>query len=231
MKHLFVILIIVAAVFKTAYCQEYMYQRGLVTLSMGVAVPAYDFGRMKGINLSSYANIGTNITAEAAYFYSWHVGVAFMLNYNVNPIDKNRLSNGYMDESPAFKTVNASTEPFRDISGLAGLVFDIPPNEYFSFTFKMMGGLRNVYKPTALIRTTTTFSTVDYYETSDNKTVFAFLSSIGGRVIINENFNVHLAASYIGSTIHFEYKRNSKTINETAHIGVVMITGGVSYSF
>jgi hypothetical protein len=214
-----------------ANSQEYIYQRGLATLSMGIAIPAYDFGRMKGVNLSSYAKVGTNITGEIAYFYSWHVGVAFMLNYNVNPVDKNRLSNGYIDSSPAFKTANASTEPFRDISGLAGLVFDIPPNEYISFTFKMMGGLRNVYKPTALIRTTTTFSNVDYYETSDNRTVFAFLTSMGGRVIINDNFNAHLTASYIGSTIHFKYKRNSKTINEKAHIGVLMITGGVSYSF
>ncbi len=208
-----------------------MYQRGLVTLSMGVAVPAYDFGRMKGVNLSSYANIGTNITAEVSYYYSWHVGVAFIVNYNVNPVDKNRLADGYMDASPAFKTAYAESEPFRDLSGLAGLVFDIPPNEYFSFTFKMMGGLRNVYKPTALIRTTTTFSTVDYYETSNNQTVFAFLTSMGGRVIINDNFNVHVAASYIGSTLNFEYYRNSKVINEKAHIGVLMMTGGVSYSF
>lgn len=198
---------------------------------MGVAIPAYDFGKIQGIYLSSYANIGTNINAEVAYFYSWHVGVAFLLNYNVNPVDKNRLSDGYMNESPAFKTANATTEPFRDLSGLAGLVFDIPPNEYFSFTFKMMGGLRNVYKPTALIRTTTTFSNVDYYETSDSQTVFAFLSSMGGRVIINDNFNAHLTASYIGSKINFKYNRNSKAIEEKSHIGVLMITGGVSYSF
>ena len=198
---------------------------------MGVAIPAYDFGKLGGINLSSYANLGTSITGEVAYFNSWHVGVAFLMNYNVNPVDKKRLSNGYMDSSPAFKTANASTEPFRDLSGLAGFVFDIPPNEYLSFTFKMMAGLRNVYKPTALIHTTTTFSNVDYYETSDSQTVFAFLTSMGGRVIINDSFNAHLTASYIGSKINFEYQRNSKTINEKAHIGVLMMTGGVSYSF
>lgn len=221
----------VAAIFKIASSQEYIYQRGLVTLSMGVAMPAYGFGNMRGINLSSYAKMGTNITGEVAYYYSWHVGLAFLVSYNVNPIDKNRLADAYMEASPAFKTVSATTKPFHDLSGMAGIVFDIPVNDFFSATFKMMGGLRNVYKPTALVQTTTAFSNVDYYETSDNKTVFAFLGSMGSRVIVNENFNAHIIVSYVGSTIPFEYNRNSKPIIEKAHIGVLMISGGVSYSF
>jgi hypothetical protein len=198
---------------------------------MGVAIPAYEFGSGSGINLTSYVKTGTNLRAEAAYFYSWHVGVAVMVNYSVNPIDNRRLEEGYLNSSTAFKTVSAKTEPFRDLSGLAGLVFDIPPNEYFSFTFKLMGGLRNVYKPTALISTTTVFSSIDYYETSDNKTVFAFLTSAGARVIVNEHFNVHIDASYIGSTFDFKYERNRKDKNQKAHIGVLSIAGGVSYSF
>ena len=231
MKHLFLILFFVAAIFKIASSQEYIYQRGLVTLSMGVAMPAYGFGNNRGISLSSYAKTGTNITGEVAYFYSWHVGLAFTISYNVNPIDKNRLANAYMDASPAFKTVSATSESFRDLSGMAGIVFDIPVNEFLSATFKMMGGLRNVYKPTALVHTTTAFSNVDYYETSDSKTVFALLGSMGCRVIVNESFNAHITASYIGSKIPFEYSRNNKTINEKAHIGNLMISGGVSYSF
>ncbi len=221
----------VVAILKIASSQEYIYQRGLVTLSMGVARPTYGFGNHQGINLTSYAKTGTNITGEVAYFYSWHVGVAFLLSYNVNPIDENRLADGYMDASPAFKTVSATTSPFHDLSAMTGIVFDIPLNEFFSATFKMMGGLRNVYKPTALVQTTTTFSNVDYYETSDNKTVFAFLGSMGTRIIINENFNAHLMASYVGSKINFDYSRNSKQINEEAHIGVLVFSGGVSYSF
>jgi len=198
---------------------------------MGVAVPAYDFGSGRGINLTSYVKTGTNIVAEATYFYSWHAGVGVMLNYSVNPIDNKRLEEGYLLSSPAFKTVSAETESFRDFSGFAGLVFDIPPNKYFSFTFKLMAGLRNIYKPTALIRTTTVFSSVDYYETSDNVISFTFLTSIGGRVIVNDHFNVHMAASYIGSTVNFEYERNRTEINQKAHVGVLSITGGVSYSF
>lgn len=200
-------------------------------MSIGVAVPAYEFGNGSGINLTSHVKTGTNITAEITYFYSWHVGLGLMVNYSVNHIDNERLAEGYMLSSPAFKTVSAETEPFRDISGLGGFIFDIPPNKYFSFTFKMMGGLRNVYKPTALIKTTTVFSSIDYYETSDNKTVFAFFSSMGGRVIVNDHFNIHITASYIGSTIDFEYERKRKKIDQKAHIGVLSITGGVSYSF
>lgn len=221
----------VVSIVKIADAQEYMYQRGLVTLSAGVAVPAYDFGKFQGIELSSYADYGTNITAEATYFYSWHVGVSFMLNYSVNPIHKEKLEDAYLRSSPAFKTVSAETEPFRDLSGLVGFVFDIPPNKYFSFTFKMMGGLRNIYKPTVLIKTTTVFSSVDYYETSDSEYVFAFLTSAGLRVIVSNHVNLHLNASYIGSRFAFEYKRNRTEISQAAHVGVVSMAAGASYSF
>jgi len=231
LKHLLLTFLFIVCAVNVSHSQEYMYQRGLATLSMGVAIPAYDFGSGSGINLTSHVKPGTNITGEIAYFYSWHVGLGVMFNYSVNPIDNNRLAEGYMNSSPAFKTVTAETEPFRDISGLAGFIFDIPPNEYFSFTFKLMGGLRNVYKPTTLVKTTTLFSSIDYYETHDNKTVFAFLTSMGARVIVNDHFNVHVTASYIGSTINFEYYRNHKEITQKAHVGVLTILGGVSYSF
>lgn len=208
-----------------------MYQRGLVTLSAGVAIPAYDFGKLQGINLSSYVKIGTNITAEAVYFYSWHIGFGVLLNYSINPINNEKLSEGYLLASSAFTSVTAETEPFRDFSGLAGFVFDIPANEYFSLTFKMMAGLRNVYKPTALIKTTTVFSSVDYYETSNNELLFAFLTSIGVRFKVNENLNAHFTAYYIGSKLEFNYNRSHKEINELSHIGVLQSTLGVSYSF
>ncbi len=208
-----------------------MYQHGLVSLSMGVALPAYELGSARGIDVSAYATTGTSLIAEGMYFYSWHAGVVVMINYNVNPIDNNRLAKGYLDLSSAFKTASAKTEPFRDLSILTGMVFDIPVNDFFSVTFKMVGGLRNVYKPTALIETTTAFSTVNYYETSDNQMLFAFLGSVGTRIRINDSFNLNFAASYIGSTFDFEYMRNNKDIYQTSHIGVLSITGGVSYSF
>lgn len=231
MKYFFVILSVIVLSFQIAHSQEYIYQRGLVTLSMGVAIPAYEFGSGSGINLSSYSKVGTNIRAEAAYFYSWHIGVGVMFNYSVNPIDNRRLEEGYLKSSNAFKTASAEAGSFRDLAGLAGIVFDIPPNEYFSFTFKLMGGLRNVYKPTALISTTTVFSSVDYYESSDNETVFALLTSAGARVIVNEHFNVHIDATYIGSSIDFVYDRNRNNLNQKVHIGVLSMTCGVSYSF
>ncbi len=231
MKHVFVILFLLSSVIKIADAQEYIYKHGMATLSMGVAIPAYELGSASGIDVSSYATVGTNINAEIAYFYSWHAGVAFLFNYSVNPVDNVRLAQGYLDSSPAFKTVSAESESFRGISGLVGMVFDIPVNKYFSFTFKMLGGLYNVYKPAALINSTTVFSTVNYYESSTNETVFAIYGSGGVRGVVNEHFNIHLNASYIGSTFNFTYKRNSSEINQEAHIGVLSITGGVSYLF
>ncbi len=231
LRRLLILYSLILSLTQLSYSQEYIYNRGLASLSVGVAIPAYDFGMQKGINLSSYAKMGTNISAEVSYYYNWNVGLNFMINYNVNSIDESKLIEGYFDASPAFQTVTAETESFRDISGLIGLVFDVPVNEYASLLFKMMGGLRNVYKPTALVKTTTAFSTINYYETHDNQLVIAFLFSGGGKVKVNDNFNVHVNASYIGSVIDFEYYRNKKLVNEQAHIGILSLSGGVSYAF
>ncbi len=203
----------------------------MAKLSIGAALPAYDFGYGNSIDLTSCVKVGTNIAAEISYYYNWHFGFGFMLNYNLNPVDESRLADNYMNRSPAFKTVSAKSEAFRDVSGLGGFVFDLPVTDILMINFKMFGGLRNIYKPTALIETTTVFSNVNYYETHNNQLVVAFLFSGGLKLVVNDDFNVHLDASYMGSKIEFEYLRNSTTINQPSHIGILNFAGGVSYNF
>lgn len=211
--------------------QEFIYHRGLATLSMGVAIPAYELGTMQGIDLTGYANLGSNITGEVSYFTNWHVGMSFMITYNIYTINTDRLAEAYMLESPAFVTTSAKAEAFRDFAGLGGMVFDVPVFDRASLYFKMLGGLRSFYKPTSVVKTTTVFSNIDYYETHDNSTVVAFYFSAGGRFYINDYFNLHFNTAYMGSNLGFSYMRNEKHISEDAHIGTLMINAGVSYAF
>jgi len=95
----------------------------------------------------------------------------------------------------------------------------------------MMSGLHSVYKPAALIKTTTVFSTVNYYETSTNDMVFALLGSVGTRVKISENFSLSLSSSYLGSTFDFVFYRNNKEVQQETHIGVLSFQGGVYFIF
>lgn len=220
-----------ALTYNVVNAQSYMYRRGLAALSVGVSVPAYSFGNHTGTDIHSYVNYGASVVGEAAYFYSKHVGFNFLVYYNVNTIDDAKLANSYLTSSSAYQSVSAKTEPFRELSGFAGFVFDIPATEYLSFVFKMMAGLRGVHKPTALIKTTTVFSTIDYYETSDNQVAFALYSSMGGRIVISEQLNLNLNVSYVGSTIDFEFFRNSTPVTENVHVGILQFMGGVSYSF
>jgi len=226
----FLVLVIVLLGLKSN-SQEFIYHRGLATLTMGVAIPAYDFGSGSGINLSSHVKMGTNITAEVSYFTNFHVGMNFMITYSINPINTDELADAYLLESPAFVTTSAEARPFRDLAGLGGMVLDIPVFDRVSMSFKMMGGLRSIYKPTSVVKTTTVFSGIDYYETHSNNVVFALLFSGGARFYINDYFNLHFNASYMGSTLNLEYFRNNKAINQKTHIGVLTMNAGVSYSF
>ena len=215
-----------------ANAQAYMYQRGLATLSVGVTSPSYAFGNYQGTELHSYVNLGTCITGEVAYFYSKNVGLNFLINYNVHTIDNNSLAESYLDLNPEYKTVTVQTNPFQELSGFTGFVFDIPPVEYFSFVFKLMVGLRNIHKPSASVQITTDNSTINYNETSDNSITFALYSSAGLRVVVNDHFNIHINASYVGSTYDFEFERNSAPVDmKDVHIGILSFVGGVSYSF
>lgn len=231
LKKASIILFLLALVCLKSNSQEFIYNRGLATLSIGVAMPSYDYGKRSGLQLSSYVKAGTNISGEVSYFTNWNFGVNFMFTYTVNPVNVDRLADAYMEASPAFVTAKAEAEAFRDFAGLGGFIFVVPMNDYLSLTFKTMGGLRNIYKPTSVVRTTTVFSAVDYYETHDSNLVVAFLFSAGGKMIVNDYFNIHFNISYMGSHFNLEYYRNSKLINQEAHIGLLIFNGGVSYAF
>ncbi len=109
------------------YAQEFVYYRGMVKLSVGPAIPAWDLGsKDDNLNLSSHAKMGTNISAEVAYFHNWNVGYSFVFMYTTNPINTDLLSQSYMNSSVAFTSVESESQSFRDISGFGGLIFDIP---------------------------------------------------------------------------------------------------------
>jgi len=215
----------------SSYAQGYMYNRGLVSLSVGLSIPSYGFGNNEGINLSSYAKVGASISGEVSYFSSKHLGFGFMLNYNVNPIDDDKLANAYRIQSPAFNDIEVTSKPFRDIAGVAGFIFDMPLNDYVSFMVRMMGGLRSVYKPNVIVETNTIYTSIDYYETKTNDVVFAFLFGFGVKYAINDIMNVHFNSSYMGSMLELDYTRNKREVNQEAHLGALSLLLGASYSF
>jgi hypothetical protein len=225
------LLIISLLLITHSFSQGYMYNRGLVSLSIGLSIPSYGFGNNDGINLSSYAKLGTTISGEVSYFSSKHVGFGFILNYNVNPIDDDKLANAYRIQSPAFIDIDVTSKPFSDIAGVAGFIFDMPFNDYVSFTVRMMGGLRNVYKPSVLIQTKTIYTSIDYYETHTNDVVFAFLFGFGVKYAINDIMNVHFNSSYMGSMLELDYMRNKREVNQEAHLGALSLLFGASYAF
>ncbi|MCF8348632.1 MAG: hypothetical protein K9G61_07445 [Bacteroidales bacterium] len=212
--------------------QYYYMVRGHVEGRLGVAMPLFNFGDKNGTQLARHANVGINAGGSIAYLYSRHVGLEFDINYNRNGVNETSLANAYLQVD----TINnlsssASSGSFNDISGAVGLRFDLPVNEYFSFVFKMTGGLRSVYKPSATISVVTIEGTEKFTETSDNQIIFALYSSMGGKIQINDQLGINFAASYIGSKLDFEYAKNGAVTSENIHIGVLMLTAGIGYSF
>lgn len=224
------ILIIFAG--SNAEAQYYYMVRGHVEGRLGVAMPLFNFGDKNGTQLARHANIGINAGGSIAYLYSRHVGLEFDINYNRNGVNETSLANAYLQVDTINNlSATASSGSFNDISGAVGLRFDLPVNEYFSFVFKMTGGLRSVYKPSATISVVTIEGTEKFTETSDNQIIFALYSSMGGKIQINDQLGINFAASYIGSKLDFEYAKNGAVTSENIHIGVLMLTAGIGYSF
>jgi hypothetical protein len=212
--------------------QYYYMVRGHVEGRLGVAMPLFNFGDKNGTQLARHANLGINAGGSIAYLYSRHVGLEFDINYNRNGVNETNLADAYVQTDTINNlSATASSGSFNDISGAVGLRFDLPVNEYFSFVFKMTGGLRSVYKPAATISVVTIDGLVVFNETSDNQIIFALYSSAGGKIQINDQLGINFAASYIGSKLDFEYTKNRAVTSENVHIGVLMLTAGIGYSF
>lgn len=208
------------------------FDRGLTEFHAGVALPMFDFGSKSGTQLVDHANLGVNLGGSVAYFYSRQVALEFDLNYNRNGVNAAGLADAYVNTdtlSNISATVNSGS--FQDVSGVFGLRFDVAPNEYFSFVFKAGAGLRFVYKPEATIKMNTIAGSQSFVETSDNQVLFALYSSMGARIKVTDQMDVHFAASYIGSKINFEFLRNGVEVVEYTHLGNLMFNIGVGYSF
>ncbi len=213
--------------------QGYTYiNRGYTEAHLGVVRPMFDFGNKKGTQLARHANVGINVGGAAAYYYSRQVAIEFNLNYNRNGINKQGLADAYRNlDSLNFLSVKAETGSFQHVMLATGLRFDLAPNEYFSFVFKMMGGIGMIYKPESSITLNTTSGNQKYTETSDLQMVFTLYSSMGTRIMISDDLDVHLDVAYSGSKVDFTYKRNGIDIIENEHIGYLMIQAGVGYAF
>lgn len=110
MKQIITILILFLFATKALETQPYMCQCGLIALSAGVPVPAYDMRNNKGFRAVNYAKNGTSVNAEIAYFYSRHVGVIFLTNFTINKVDELKLANSYLLSNPLFTKVTVQSE-------------------------------------------------------------------------------------------------------------------------
>ncbi len=213
--------------------QYYTYiNRGYTEAHLGVVRPMFDFGKKKGTQLARHANVGINMGGSASYYYSRQVAIEFNLNYNRNGINKQGVADAYLNlDTLNYLSAKAETGSFQHIMGATGLRFDLAPNEYFSFVFKMMGGIGMIYKPEGTITLTTTSGDQKFTETSNLQMVFTLYSSMGTRIMISEDLDVHLDVAYSGSKVDFAYRRNGIDIIENEHIGYLMIQAGVGYAF
>jgi len=213
--------------------QYYRYiNRGYTEAHLGVVRPMFDFGNKNGTQYARHANVGVNVGGAAAYYYSRQVAIEFNVNYNRNGVNKQSLADAYKNLDPTNNiSVKAETGSFQHVMLSTGLRFDLAPNEYFSFVFKMMGGIGMIYKPEGTITLTTTSGNQKFSETSNLQMVFTLYSSMGTRIMISEDLDVHLDVAYSGSKVDFTYRRNGIDIIENEHIGYLMIQAGVGYAF
>ncbi|MDP2722341.1 MAG: hypothetical protein Q8O72_06275 [Bacteroidales bacterium] len=215
-----------------AQAQYYYLDRGLAEVHLGVAVPFFDFGSYRDLEVAHYANLGINAGAGISYFYSRFVAVEFDVNFNSNNVNTSKLADAYR-RSDSINNISATVNSgsFTGFSGVGGLRFDLPVNDQFSFVFKMMAGLSGIHKPAATINLLTISGPERIVETTDTQIMFAFYSVAGGRVKITDNLDVNLMISYIGSKVNFDYTRNKVPVHVTDHLGVIMVNAGVGYSF
>lgn len=216
-------------IFATTYGQGE--KTAMFKLRGGVSVPFDTFGKNSGsLDYSGFATNGSNIGAEAVYFYSENVGFGGLLSYSSFKIDNNRMVGAYINSNSEYDTAYVNVNPFHTTVAVMGFYFDLPVSDYFAFTMKMLVGSHIVQKPEGVVTVDDKAGTRSIFtETSTSDSQFALYTSAGIRINPYDNWNLTIELEYVGSKMEFEYQRNSSTTRSNAGIKTLVLSFGIAY--
>lgn len=216
-------------VFVATYAQGE--KTAMFKLRGGVSIPFGSFGKNSGaLDYSSFVTNGSNVGAEAVYFYGKNVGFGGLLSYSSFKIDNERLVGAYINSNSDYDTAYVNVNSFKSIVGVVGFYFDLPVSDYFAFTMKMLVGSHIVQKPQGVITIDEKSGTrKNIAETSSFDSQFALYTSAGMRINPYDNWNVTIEVEYVGSKMEFDYQKNGTSARSNAAVKMLVFSFGIAY--
>lgn len=230
------LLVIILMLMALASHAQYRYSRiqgpSYIALHGGFTQGLGAFGRMESnYSYGTFAKNGSHIGLEGAYFYSENIGFGTMLRANYHTVDSDKLADEYLKDVEQWIDASAEVEPFLIATGLMGFFLDLPTNEYFSFTFKLMAGLTVARKPWGKVNLTAIdLSQHNRKESSAWDSQFTLLNSIGTRINLNQ-WSIHVNIDYMGTKFHFDYTTAGYEQTLEQHIRLISYNLAIAYRF
>jgi opacity protein-like surface antigen len=127
-------------------------KQSFVGLRSGISIPIGGYAA-KELDGGSFTQAGFNVTIDGAWFFKPKFGIGGSVGLNLHPVDVVALSGERINSDPFLNNVVIRSEPYKIITAMGGVYFQLPFGNGFSFSAKLLGGLLygktpyQLYKP------------------------------------------------------------------------------------
>lgn len=185
-----------------AFAQE---KNSFFSINGGTAFPIGNF-KAKNITKGSFAQPGTYMGAEGAWYFRKHFGVGGEFGLEYNYIDAAAEATAKVNADPFLTALTIRAEAFQIFHGAVGIYAHWKIISNFSVTAKVLGGMIWGRTPYELDKPTYYGAGPDFYEITSSKDHQYFAEpGVGLQYRFNRSVGMSLNAEYIARKLYFGF--------------------------
>jgi hypothetical protein len=198
-----------------------------ISLNAGASIPVGKFHSME-LPDGAFAITGGNASLEGAWFFKPWIGIGANAGISFHPVDVGALGFEKINEDPFMEDVYIRSNPYRTISGYAGLYFHFPLAGKLSAAAKLLGGMIYAKTPYQLYKAEYYLIGEKWFEiTSAGDYEGSFLAGAGFRYDINESLGFSLNSEFTYNQADFDFTTSTGSRTDIKVISFVNLNLGV----
>jgi hypothetical protein len=198
-----------------------------VGIRSGVSLPLGAYRQSPDEN-GGFATTGFAVTAEAAWFFSKHLGAGLSASYNLHTVDVAALGRFRMNHDPFLSNIIIRSDPYLMVTAMPGLYFRYPISQRFTATADMHAGLLYGRTPYQLFKP-------DYYllpdtwqeKTSAKDYKFSWMAGVALQYQATPCIALVAAADVCADQLQFNFVTGSGQRTDILKMAFVNLSAGI----
>jgi hypothetical protein len=196
----------------------------------GVSLPLGAYRQSPDEN-GGFATTGFTVMAEAAWFFSKHLGAGLSASYNLHTVDVAALGRFRMNHDPFLSNIIIRSDPYLMVTAMPGLYFRYPISQRFTAKADVHAGLLYGRTPYQLFKP-------DYYllpdtwqeKTSAQDYKFSWMAGASLQYQASPCIALVVAADVCADQLQFNFVTGSGKRTDTLKMAFVNLSAGIYIS-